>query len=136
MATTLKLEIVTPEASVFSEDVEMVTLPGIEGEMGVFPNHVPLMTQVIPGEVVVRKDGQERYLAVGEGFVEVTGQRVAILTDMAIPAEQIDETKAEEARKRAQARLAENLSDEESATVQAALAKSLAQINVKRRVRH
>jgi F-type H+-transporting ATPase subunit epsilon len=136
MATTLKLEIVTPEASVFSEDVEMVTLPGIEGEMGVFPNHVPLMTQVIPGEVVVRKDGQERYLAVGEGFVEVTGQRVAILTDMAIPADQIDETKAEEARKRAQARLAENLSDEESATVQAALAKSLAQINVKRRVRH
>ena len=135
MATTLKLEIVTPEAKVYSEDVDMVTLPGIEGEMGVFPNHVPLMTQVVPGEIVIRKDGKETYLAVGEGFVEVTGHRVAILTDMAIPAEQIDEAKAEEARKRAQARLSENLSDEESATVQASLAKSLAQIHVKRRTR-
>jgi F-type H+-transporting ATPase subunit epsilon len=136
MAATLKLEIVTPEAQTYSEDVEMVTLPAAEGEMGVFPQHVPLMTQLVPGEVVVRKDGQDYFLAVGEGFVEITGDRVAIMTDMAIRAENVDETRAEEARRRAEARLAEKLDDEEAAMVAAALAHSLAQLKVKRRQRH
>jgi F-type H+-transporting ATPase subunit epsilon len=135
MAATLKLEIVTPEAKTYSEDVEMVTLPGVEGEMGIFPMHVPLMTQIVPGEIAVRKNGEDFFLAVGEGFVEVTGESVSILTDMAIKAGDIDETKAEEARKRAEARLQEKLSDEESASVQAALAHSLAQLHVKRRQR-
>ena len=130
---TLKLEIVTPEAKTYSEDVDMVTLPGVEGEMGIYPNHVPLMTQIVPGEIVARKAGQDYHLAVGEGFVEITGERVAILTDMAIRAENIDEAKAEEARKRAEARLSEKLDDEESAMVSAALAHSLAQLKVKRR---
>jgi F-type H+-transporting ATPase subunit epsilon len=132
---TLKLEIVTPEAQIYSEDVDMVTLPGIEGEMGIYPMHVPLMTQIAPGEIVVRKDGKDHLLAVGEGFVEITGDRVAIMSDMAVKAENIDETKAEEARKRAEARLAEKLDDEESALVSAALAHSLAQLKVKRRQR-
>ena len=132
---TLKLEIVTPEAKTYSEDVDMVTLPGVEGEMGIYPQHVPLLTQVSAGEVIVRKGGQDYFLAVGEGFVEITGERVAILTDMAIRAENIDEAKAEEARKRAEARLSEKLNDEEAAMVSAALAHSLAQLNVKRRQR-
>ena len=136
MAATLKLEIVTPEAVTYSEDVEMVTLPGVEGEMGIFPMHVPLMTQIAPGEIVVRKGGHDHHLAVGEGFVEITGDRVAIMSDMAIRAENIDENKAEEARKRAEARLGEKLSDEEAAMVNAALAHSLAQLKVKRRQRH
>jgi F-type H+-transporting ATPase subunit epsilon len=131
----LKLEIVTPEAKVYSEDVDMVTLPGVEGEMGIFPMHIPLMTQIAAGEIVARKGGQDFFLAVGEGFVEVTGDRGAILTDMAIQADDIDETRAEEARKRAEARLAEKLNDEETATVQAALLHSLTQLNVKRRRR-
>jgi len=135
MAATLKLEIVTPDAKVYSEDVEMVTLPGVEGEMGIFPQHVPLMTQIVAGEIIARKGGQDFSLAVGEGFVEITGDRVAILADMAIRAESIDEAKAEEARKRAESRLAEKLDDEEAALVQAALAQSLAQLNVKRRQR-
>jgi F-type H+-transporting ATPase subunit epsilon len=133
MATTLKLEIVTPEGVTYSENVEMVTLPGSEGEMGIYPNHVPLMTQVASGEIVARRDGRDELLAVGEGFVEITGERVAILTDMAIKAENIDEAQAEEARKRAEARLAEKLDDEEAAMVSAALAHSLAQLKVKRR---
>jgi F-type H+-transporting ATPase subunit epsilon len=132
---TLKLEIVTPEAKTYSEDVDMVTLPGVEGEMGIYPNHVPLMTQIVPGEVAVRKGGQDYHLAVGEGFVEITGERVAILTDMAIKAENIDEAKAEEARRRAESRLAEKIDDEEAALVSAALAHSLAQLKVKRRQR-
>ena len=130
---TLKLEIVTPEAKTYSEDVDMVTLPGAEGEMGIFPQHVPLLTQLVPGEVAVRKDGQEYFLAIGDGFVEITGERVAILTDMAIPAEKIDEAKAEEARARAEARLSERLDEEETAMVTAALSHSLAQLKVKRR---
>jgi F-type H+-transporting ATPase subunit epsilon len=133
MATTLKLEIVTPEAKTYSEDVEMVTVPAAEGEMGIYPNHVPLMTQVVPGEIIVRKDNRDYFLAVGEGFMQVTGDRVAIMSDMAIRAENIDEAKAEEARKRAEARLAEKLDDEELAVVNAALAHSSAQLKVKRR---
>jgi len=132
---TLKLEIVTPDAVTFSEDVEMVTLPGVEGEMGIYPMHVPLMTQIVPGEIAVRRGGQDVFLAVGEGFVEITGESVSVLTDMAITADNIDEAKAEEARRRAEGRLAEKLNDEEVAAVQAALANSVAQLNVKRRGR-
>jgi F-type H+-transporting ATPase subunit epsilon len=135
MAGTLKLEIVTPEGKVYSEDVDMVTLPGSEGEMGIYPNHVPLMTQIVAGEINARKSGQNVFLAVGEGFVQVTGDRVAVMSDMAIQADNIDEAKCEEARRRAEARLAEKLDDEESAQVTASLANSLAQLRVKRRHR-
>jgi F-type H+-transporting ATPase subunit epsilon len=132
---TLRLEIVTPEAKTYSEDVDMVTLPGIDGEMGIYPQHVPLMTQVVAGEVVARKGGQEQSLAIGEGFAQITADHVSILTDMAIKAENIDEAKAEEARKRAEARLAEKLDDEQAAVASAALAHSLTQLQVKRKKR-
>ena len=132
---TLKLEIVTPESTVYSEDVDMVTLPGVEGEMGIFPMHVPLMTQLAAGEIRVRKGSQDSFFAVGDGFVQVTGEGVSILTDMAIKDSDIDEMKAEEARKRAEARLGEKLGEEETASVQASLAHSLAQLKVKRRHR-
>jgi F-type H+-transporting ATPase subunit epsilon len=135
MADTLKLEIVTPLATAFSEAVEMVTLPAIDGQMGVYPAHVRLITQIEPGEIIVQANGQERFLAVGEGLVEVTPTSVSIVTDMAIPAEHIDEAMAEEARARAAARLREKISDEEVATVNASLVRSLAQLQVKRRRR-
>lgn len=133
MANTIRLEIVTPQARVYSEDVEMVTLPGVEGQIGILPQHVRLMTQLVPGEMIVRKAGNDHFLAVGEGLIEVTGERVVIVTDMAIPAENIDEAKAEEARQRAAARLREKISSEEVASVNAALTRSLAQLRVKRR---
>lgn len=136
MANTLRLEIVTPDAKTFSDEVEMVTLPGSEGEMGIYPQHVPLLTQIVPGELIVRKAGRDYFLAVGEGFVEITADRVAIMADMAIRAENIDEARAEEARRRAEARLAEHIDDEEGAMVSAALAHSLAQLKVKRRQQH
>ena len=135
MADTLRLEIVTPLEIAFSEAVEMVTLPAIEGQMGVYPAHVRLITQIEPGEIIVQANGRERFLAVGEGLVEVTPTSVSIVTDMAIPAENIDEAKAEEARARAAARLREKISDEEVATVNASLVRSLAQLQVKRRRR-
>jgi F-type H+-transporting ATPase subunit epsilon len=133
MAATLKLEIVTPEAKTYSDDVEMVTLTGIEGEMGIYPQHMPLMTQLVSGEIIARKGTQNIHLAVGDGFVQITGDRVAILTDMAILAENIDEAKAEEARQRAESRLAEKITEAEATAAGAALAHSLAQLKVKRR---
>ena len=136
MDNTLRLEIVTPDATVYSEDVDMVTLPGVEGQLGILPRHVPLMTQLVAGEMIVRKNGQDRCLVVGEGFVEITGDHVAILTDLAIAAENIDEAKAEEARQLAAARLRETMSSEEVASVNAALARSLGQLRVKRRQRN
>jgi F-type H+-transporting ATPase subunit epsilon len=136
MAGTLKFEIITPDGTAYSEEVDMVTLPGVEGQMGVFPQHVPLMTQMVPGEMIVRKDNRDYFLAVGEGLIEVAGDHVSVLTDLAIAAEKIDEAKVEEARQRAEARLSEKLSDEEVASVNASLTRSLAQLRVKRRQRH
>jgi len=135
VAATLTLEIVTPSAVAYSRDVEMVTLPAVDGQIGVYPQHVPLMTRIVPGEIVVRRDGRDEYLAVGEGLVEITARQVAIVTDMAIAAENIDEARVEAARQRAEARLRDRLSDEEVATVNASLARSLAQLRVKTRYR-
>jgi len=133
MANTLKLEIVTPTARVYSEDVELVTLPGVEGQMGIYPQHVRLMTQLVPGELIVQKNGHDQFLAVGEGIVEITNDRVSIVTDMAVAFDSIDEEKTEEARQRAETRLREKLSSQEVARVNAALARSVAQLYVKRR---
>jgi F-type H+-transporting ATPase subunit epsilon len=98
--------------------------------MGIYPQHVPLITKMVPGELIVRKDGRDLFIATGEGLIEVTANRVAVLTDLAIPADRIDEAKAEEARQRAEARLREKLSDKEVASVNASLARSLAQLRV------
>jgi F-type H+-transporting ATPase subunit epsilon len=133
MAGTLRLEIVTPEKTAYSEDVEMVTLPGSEGELGVYPNHVPLLTTLNPGELRVLKAGKETFLAIGEGFVEVTGTSVSVLTDMALDVTAIDESAAEEAVARARAAMKDDLGKEEVAAVQASLQKALAQLHVKRR---
>jgi len=133
MTETIKLEIVTPESTVYSDDVEMVTLPGIEGQMGVLPQHTRLMTQLVPGELIVRKNGRDDFMAVGDGMVEITNTRVSIVTNMAIPLDKIDEAAAEAARERATARLQEKISSEEIASVNASLARSLAQLKVKRR---
>ena len=133
MAATFKLEIVTPEAKSFSDDVETVTLTGVEGEMGIYPQHMPVMTQLVAGEIVARKGGKNIFLAVGDGFVQVTAEKVAILTDMAVNTDDIDEAKAEAAMKQAEERLAQKLSDEEAATVQAALLHATTQLKVKQR---
>ncbi len=135
MAATLRLEIVTPDATAYSEDVEMVTLTGAEGELGVYPNHVPLLTTLQPGELRVLKGGRETFLAVGEGFVEVRSDGVSVLTDLALEASSIDENAAEAAVVRAQAAMKEDHGAEEVAAIQATLQKALAQLNVKRRRR-
>jgi len=130
---TLKLEIVTPEEKVYSEDVDMVTLPGTEGELGIFPKHVPLLTALKPGELRALKDGRETIMAVGEGFVEIRADAVSVLTDMALEPEKIDAAAAEKAVERAQTAMKEDHGPEEIVAIQASLQKALAQLQVKRR---
>ena len=135
MAATLKLEIVTPEAIAFSEDVEMVTLPALGGQIGIYPQHVSLITQMVPGELIVTTAGREGVIAVGEGVVTVSGDHVEILTDMAIRAEELDAAKIEEARKRARARHEEKQADESHAALNASIVHSLAHLPVRKRPR-
>ncbi len=135
-ARTLRLEIVTPEAKAYSEDVDMVVIPGRDGELGVYPQHVPVLTTIKPGELRVFKGGVQTSLAVGDGFAEITGDAISVLTDMALESSAIDEAAAEAAVARAQAAMKEDLGGEEVAAVQASLQKALAQLHVKRRGRH
>ena len=135
MDTTLHLEIITPESRVYGEDVLSVVLPTACGEVGILPMHVPLMTLIVPGELRVKgRDGRELFLAVGEGYAQVTPSRVSVLTDMAVKEDEIDVAKAEEAVKRAQEALqAKGLSEEAERALQAAVLKSMAQLNLKNR---
>jgi len=120
---------------VYSDEVEMVTIPGVDGQLGILPQHTRLMTYLVPGEMIVRKNGRDDFMAIGEGLVEVTNCRISIATNMAIAMENIDEAVAEEARQRAAARLREKLSYEEVASVNSSLARAVAQLHVKRRRR-
>ncbi len=128
---SFRLEIVTPEAKTFSDEVEEVVLPGVEGEFGVLPGHEHLITQIMPGELMITQNGKPLYLAVGEGFVEVLPDRVSVLTDMALKAEEINEQEAEAARKRALEAIA--TTSQEDKQTDAALRRSMALLNVKRR---
>lgn len=132
MAAQIKLEIVTPEAKIFSADVDMVTLTGGEGDMGILPGHSLVMTQLVAGEIAIKRGSENTYMAVGEGFVQVRPEKVSILTDMAIAANNIDEAKAQEALQRAEQRMAQKITDEEAASAQAIIVNSAAQLKVKR----
>jgi F-type H+-transporting ATPase subunit epsilon len=134
----LLLEIVTPEARIFSDEVDTVVLPGIEGEMGVLPSHAPLVTTLSPGELRYTKGGKTTDLAVGDGLIEVTGSTTRVLTDMAIDADAIDEKAVQEALDRAK-HLLENLKpgeqQDEVAATMAMIQRATAQLHVKRKRR-
>lgn len=132
---TIRLDIVTAERQVFSEDVDIVVAPGVEGQLGILPHHAPLMTMLQPGELVIRKGGQEFYLAVSGGFLEVRPDRVIILADAAERADEIDLARAEEARHRAQEQLEHRISDVDTARAEAAMQRALARITVAQRRR-
>ncbi len=131
---SFQLDIVTPEKTIFSDTVEDVYLPGSEGEMGVLDMHAALVAPLSPGELRYKKDGKIEELAVGEGFVEVSDDKVSVLIDLAIGEDAIDEAQVEEAMKRAQEALAdENVDHDEMAALQAAIAKSEAMLKLKRK---
>jgi F-type H+-transporting ATPase subunit epsilon len=136
VTAAFKLEITTPTGQVYAKDVDMVTLPGQEGEMGILPMHAPLITLLGNGEIIAQRGKEEDRLLVTGGCAEITPERVAILTVYATDVSAIDEKKAEEARARAEARLKEKISPEEVTLVQASLSHSLAQLKFKRRHHH
>lgn len=132
----LHLEIVTPEKKVFSDTVANVYLPGADGELGILPAHGALVTALAPGELRYEKDGVVTALAIGNGFAEVTLEKVNILTDMALGDDQIDEAAAEEAIQRAEKELLSinhAVEIEEVSHLRLQIAKSLAQLKIKRR---
>ena len=133
MATTIRLEVVTPQGTVYAQDVDMVNLPGREGEMGILPMHVPLITQLGDGVIIARRGTEEDRLLVTGGLAEITQDQVNVVTVFATDEDDIDVSKAEEARQRAEARLKEKLTPEETTLVQASMAHSLAQLKFKRR---
>ena len=133
--STLQLKIVTPEKEIYSGDVEMVTAQTKDGEIGILPHHTNLMTQIVPGELKIKKGSQIIYLATGNGLLQMADNQLSIMTDLAEEAEEINEKAAEEAKNRAQAALEQKLTVEEYATTLATLEKSLAQLKVKRRHR-
>ena len=131
----LKLDIVTAEGVVYSDEVDVVVAPGIEGQLGILPHHAPLMTTLQPGELRVRKSGEEFSLAISGGFLEVRPDRVIILADAAERAEEIDVRRAEEAKRRAEERLRQPTPEVDMAEAEAALHRALARLEVVEKIR-
>lgn len=132
---TLKLDIVTAERLIFSDDVNMVVAPGVEGQLGILPHHAPLMTMLQPGELLIRKDKEEIYLAVSGGFLEVRPDKVTILADACEHAEDIDATRAEIAKRRAEELLKTRGADVDVAQTEATLRRALMRLKVAQRKR-
>ena len=132
---TMQLEIISAERQVYSDEVDVVVAPGIDGELGILPHHAPLMTVLQPGEVLVRKDGEETYLAVTGGFMEVIGNKVTILADACERSDEIDEARAQEAVARAQERIASHATDMQLEQAVGSMRRAQVRLNVSRRRR-
>ncbi|OGO14431.1 MAG: ATP synthase F1 subunit epsilon [Chloroflexi bacterium RBG_16_48_7] len=132
--STIRLEITTAERQVFADDVNAVVAPGIEGELGILPQHAPLMTMLAPGEMMVKKANEEIFLAVTGGFMEVRPDKIIILADACERCEEIDLDRAEDARRRAQERLKSLTPGIDHTRVEASLRRSLARIKVAQRM--
>lgn len=131
--SSIRLDIVTAERLVFSEDVDVVVAPGVEGQLGILPHHSPLMTMLQPGELRVRKGEEEFSLAISGGFLEVRPDRVIVLADTAERAEEINVVRAEEAKRRAQEELSHRIPEVDAAQAEAALRRSLIRLKVAER---
>ncbi len=132
---TMRLEVITAERQVYDDDVEVLVAPGLDGELGILPHHAPLMTALQPGEVMIRKDGQESFLVVSGGFLEVMANRVTILADACERSEEIDEQRAQEAMKLAEERLSSRSADLDLEQAVAAFRRAETRLRVARRRR-
>ncbi len=132
---TIRLEIITAERVVYSDDVEALVAPGTEGDLGILPHHAAMMTMLQPGELMVRKDGEETYLAVTGGFLEVMENRISILADAAERSEEIDEERAQEAMEQARERIAMRSADVDLEQALAQLRRATVRLQVARRRR-
>ncbi len=131
----MKLEIVTGERLVYSGEVEVLVAPGIEGELGILPHHAPLLTMLQPGEIRIVVDGQEEYMVISGGFLEVLANTVTILADTAERADEIDEERAQQAVQRAQERLTGQLAADDLERALASIRRAQARVHVARRRR-
>jgi F-type H+-transporting ATPase subunit epsilon len=127
---TFKLEIVTVERLSFSDNVNVLVAPGVEGQLGILPNHAPLMTMLEPGELIIKKGAEETYWAITGGFLEVRPDKVIVLADACELATEIDISRAEEAKRRAEERLKQKLSGIDVARAETALRRSLIRLRV------
>jgi len=132
---TIKLEIVTAERQIFSDDVNVLVVDGVEGQLGILPHHAPLMTMLKPGELLIRKDSEETYMAVTGGFLEVRPDKVIVLADACERAEEIDIARAEAAKQRAEEMLKAHRPEIDTARAEAALRRSLIRLKVAERKR-
>ena len=133
---SIRLDIVTAEQSVYSEDVDMVIAPGVQGQLGILPHHATLMTMLEPGELIIKRGSEEFYMAVSGGFLEVRPDRIIVLADSAERAEEIDIKRAEEAKRRAEKRMEEKyVPGVDAAQVEAALRRSLIRLKIAERRR-
>lgn len=131
-----RLDIVTPERLVYSDDIDVLTVPTVQGEISILAKHVPLVSIISPGEIRIKKDNEIEYMAISGGFVQVTPNKVIILADTAERAEEIDIARAEQARLRAQKLLEEKRGDKIShAEAMAAFQRALVRIKVGQRKR-
>ncbi|HJX04012.1 MAG TPA: F0F1 ATP synthase subunit epsilon [Dehalococcoidia bacterium] len=131
--STIRLEIITAERQVFADDVSAVIAPGFEGMLGILPHHAPLMTMLLPGEIVIKRGAEETFLCVTGGFLEVRPDKVIILADSSERCEEIDMSRAEEAKRRAEEKLKSNSPDIDHSRAEAALRRSLIRIKVAQR---
>ena len=132
---TFRLELVTAERLIFADDVNAVIAWGVQGQMTILPHHAPLMTMLQPGDLLIRKDNEEQYLAITGGFLDVRPDKVIILADACERAEEIDVARAEAARRRAEQSLKEGPTGVDTAAAEAALRRSLARLKVAQRRR-
>jgi len=132
---TFRLEIVTAERMVYSDDVDMVVAWGLEGQLGILSHHAPLMTMLQPGELIVKKDNEEFYHAISGGFLEIRPDKVIVLADACERAEEIDKRRAEEAKRQAEEIMKAPSSETETATAEAALRRSLVRLKVAEKIR-
>ncbi len=130
---TFKLEIVTAERMVFSDEVSALVAWGVEGQLGILPHHAPLMTMLQPGDLLIRKDKEEEFFAISGGFLEVRPDKVIVLADACERAEEIDLARAEEAKRRAQETLKAAPLTVDAAAAEASLRRSLARLKVAER---
>jgi len=138
MAHTIHVDVVSAEEQIFSGDAEFVVLPGVEGELGIYPRHAPLLTQIKPGAVRIKVPGQaaDELVFVQGGFLEVQPTRVTVLADTAIRAKDLDEASAQAAKKAAEEAMQNKTSREEIASAEAELAIAMAQLEAIRKMRH
>ena len=131
----MRLEIITAEREVYADDVDMLVAPGLEGQLGILPHHAPLMTMLQPGELMIRKDGEESYLAVTGGFLEVMGNKVTILADACEHSGEIDEERAQAAVEKAREELGQADANQQLALAAVSMRRAQVRLNVARRRR-